>query len=73
MFGLLNTEWDSLLSCFHLLYIHLNPFVPFLNCALHTSSLPPTTAKCFLILGGGYHAGECGQGFGKGPEAFRAG
>lgn len=24
-------------------------------------------------LGGGYHAGECRQGFGKGPEAFRAG
>lgn len=24
-------------------------------------------------LGGGYHAGERGQGFGKGPEALRAG
>lgn len=27
----------------------------------------------WIGLGGGYHAGECGQGFGKGPEAFRAG
>lgn len=44
-----------------------------------SSSLSPPH-RCQMLshprrcgLGGGYHAGECGQGFGKGPEAFRAG
>lgn len=41
--------------------------------ACHLFSLLLPNAVSSRGLGGGYHAGECGQGFGKGPEAFRAG
>lgn len=33
----------------------------------------PSRGGWWRCLGGGYHAGECGQGFGKGPEALWAG
>lgn len=40
-------------------------------CQPSASPLPNAFSSCGL--GGGYHASECRQGFGTGPEAFRIG